>query len=79
MGITGKYAGLRDAYASIDKALEHCSAHFECEIEQHWIETTQISDKNVTAKLEGLDAVIVPGGFGSRGSRGKIARGASLP
>ena len=73
VGITGKYAGLRDAYASIDKALEHCSAHLEVEIEQRWIETTRITDKNATERLDGLDAVIVPGGFGSRGVEGKIA------
>ena len=73
VGITGKYAELRDAYASIDKALEHCSAYFQCRIDQHWIETTDITDQTVAEKLEGLDAVIVPGGFGSRGVEGKIA------
>ncbi|MEO1513057.1 MAG: CTP synthase, partial [Planctomycetota bacterium] len=38
LGITGKYAELRDAYASIDKALEHCSTQLGCEIEQRWID-----------------------------------------
>lgn len=73
VGITGKYADLRDAYASIDKALEHCGAHLGCDIEQEWIETTEISEKNVAQRLAGLDGVIVPGGFGSRGVEGKIA------
>lgn len=73
IGITGKYAALRDAYASIDKALEHCSAHLRCDIEQKWIETTEITPANVTAQLAGLDGVIVPGGFGARGVEGKIA------
>lgn len=73
VGIPGKYAGLRDAYASIDKALEHCTAHLRCEIEQKWIETSDITPENVTEQLAGLDAVIVPGGFGSRGVEGKIA------
>jgi CTP synthase len=73
VGITGKYAELRDAYASIDKALEHCSAYFQCRIDQHWIETTDIDDRSVAGTLQGLDAVIVPGGFGSRGVEGKIA------
>jgi len=72
IGITGKYAQLRDAYASIDKALEHCSAHLQCRIEQEWIETTDITEKNVDASLAHLDGVIVPGGFGSRGVEGKI-------
>ncbi len=73
LGITGKYAQLRDAYASIEKAVEHCSAHLSCEIEERWIETTDISDANVAQRLEGLDGVIVPGGFGSRGVDGKMA------
>jgi CTP synthase len=73
VGITGKYADLRDAYASIDKALEHCSAHLGCEVEQVWIETTEINDRNVGKQLANLDGVIVPGGFGSRGVEGKIA------
>lgn len=73
IGITGKYADLRDAYASIDKALEHCSAHLGCEVEQVWIETTEINDRNVAKRLADLNGVIVPGGFGSRGVEGKIA------
>lgn len=73
IGIAGKYANLRDAYASIDKALEHCSAHLSCRIDLKWIETTEIDGTNVAAKLAGLDGVIVPGGFGSRGVEGKIA------
>jgi CTP synthase len=73
VGLAGKYAHLRDAYASIDKALEHCSAHLSCRVEQKWIESTDLHDRNVAASLAELDAVIVPGGFGSRGVEGKIA------
>ncbi|MFM9994752.1 MAG: CTP synthase [Phycisphaerales bacterium] len=73
LGITGKYAALRDAYASIDKALEHCGAHLSCAIDLRWIDTTEITDANVVERLAGLDAVIVPGGFGLRGIEGKIA------
>ena len=41
MGILGKYTDVRDAYASIDKALEHCGSHLDAEIEQQsWLETT---------------------------------------
>ena len=73
IGITGKYAELRDAYASIDKALEHCSAHLGTRIRQRWVDTTGISDANVADELAGVDGVIVPGGFGARGVEGKIA------
>ncbi|MFG0328376.1 MAG: CTP synthase [Phycisphaerales bacterium] len=72
IGITGKYAALRDAYASIDKALEHCSSELHAKIEVEWIETTDIDSSNVAQALDGLHGVIVPGGFGSRGVEGKI-------
>ncbi len=73
LGIMGKYANLRDAYASIDKAIEHCSAHLGCHVDAEWIDTTRIDDTNVGVILAGQDGVIVPGGFGSRGVEGKIA------
>lgn len=73
VAITGKYAELKDAYASIQKSLEHCAAHFRCDIEQDWIDTTDITDANVAKRLAQVDGVIVPGGFGSRGVEGKIA------
>ncbi|MCX5661489.1 MAG: CTP synthase [Planctomycetota bacterium] len=77
IGITGKYAALRDAYASIDKALEHCGAHLSADLEVQWIDTTRMKEGQEAAeaasRLEGLDAVIVPGGFGVRGTEGKIA------
>jgi len=73
LGITGKYAALRDAYASIDKAIEHCAAHLLCDIDVRWIDTTDVTEADAAAQLEGVDAVIVPGGFGSRGVEGKIA------
>ena len=77
VGITGKYAALRDAYASIDKALEHCGAHLSAELDVRWIDTTEMAagreNEEAARLLEGLDAVIVPGGFGVRGTEGKIA------
>jgi len=73
IGITGKYAHLRDAYASIDKACEHCSAHLGTKIDLRWIDTTEVDKDSVPDRLAELDAVIVPGGFGARGVEGKIA------
>ena len=72
IGVTGKYADLRDAYASIDKAIEHCSAHLSANIDLRWIDSTHIAPNNVDQHLAPLDAVIVPGGFGTRGIEGKI-------
>lgn len=73
LGITGKYAALKDAYASIDKALEHAAAHLAVDLEVQWIDTTRMEPAETSAKLEGVDAVIVPGGFGVRGTESKVA------
>jgi CTP synthase len=73
LGLTGKYAALQDAYASIGKALEHCSAHLNCAIDIRWIDTTDVTEASIAERLAGVDAVIVPGGFGVRGIEGKIA------
>ena len=73
LGITGKYTALRDAYASIDKAIEHASAHLSVDLETQWIDTTELDPAAAITRLEGLNAVIVPGGFGVRGTEGKIA------
>jgi len=81
IGITGKYAALRDAYASIDKALEHASAHLAARLDIQWIDTTDMdtsshsssTDQGLVKLMDGLNAVIVPGGFGHRGTEGKIA------
>ena len=73
IGITGKYAQLPDAYASIGKALEHCGAHLNTNVEIHWIDTTELRTDRVGPTLEHFDGVIVPGGFGHRGTESKIA------
>ena len=69
VAICGKYTKLEDSYASIIESLNHCSAHLECKIRLEWIETTDLENTNT---LDGIDGVIVPGGFGSRGTEGKI-------
>ncbi len=72
IAVTGKYASLRDAYASIDKALEHCGVHAACRVNIQWLDTTEITARNVADVLRSCHGVIVPGGFGSRGAEGKI-------
>ena len=73
IGVTGKYAELRDAYASIEKALEHSGIHLGARVDIDWIETTDLNHDNAPERLEVCDGVIVPGGFGRRGVSGKIA------
>jgi len=75
IAITGKYTALHDAYVSIEQALKHASAELGCEARVRWIETTDIENGNVKVEdaLKGASGIIVPGGFGSRGTEGKIA------
>ncbi|MEM9883981.1 MAG: CTP synthase, partial [Planctomycetota bacterium] len=73
LGLTGKYAQLRDAYASIGKAVEHCGAHLDADVEIEWIDTTQMPPEEAGETLGKFDGVIVPGGFGHRGTESKIA------
>ncbi len=73
IGITGKYTALRDSYASIIKALEHAGVANDAKVNVEWIDTTDIHDGNVVKALETVDGIIVPGGFGTRGSEGKIS------
>jgi CTP synthase len=69
VAMCGKYTKLEDSYASIIESFNHCSAHLGCKINLKWVETTGLRD---TSFLDDVDGVIVPGGFGSRGSEGKI-------
>ncbi len=75
LGILGKYTALRDAYASIDKAIEHSCTHLSIDANVKWIDVTELTSDRVDAELvpHDLHAVIVPGGFGERGVEGKIA------
>ena len=73
IGITGKYTSVRDSYASILNALEHAGIGLRYKVRVKWIETTQVTDRNVAVHLKGVDGIIVPGGFGTRGTEGKIA------
>ncbi|MFT4283029.1 MAG: glutamine hydrolyzing CTP synthase [Candidatus Woesearchaeota archaeon] len=67
--IAGKYTDLEDSYASIIESLRHCEFNLSVNIEVDWVETTKDLDEN---KLRSSDAIIVPGGFGTRGIEGKI-------
>lgn len=75
IGITGKYVSIRDSYASILNALEHCEGNLGVRIGVKWIDTAELEKKGhaaVVEELKDVDGIIVPGGFGSRGTAGKI-------
>jgi CTP synthase len=74
IAIAGKYTKLEDSYASVVEALVHASAHLDVKVNVSWIETTGIESGEATPErmLKGIEGVIVPGGFGTRGIEGKI-------
>lgn len=73
LAICGKYTALEDSYASVVEAIKHAAAHVQTNVKIHWVETTDIEEgKPVAEALKGMNGVIVPGGFGSRGIEGKI-------
>jgi len=70
VALVGKY-GLEDAYMSIHEALKHAGIERETDVEVLWVDADQMHDEH-TERLESADGIIVPGGFGARGTEGKI-------
>jgi CTP synthase len=73
IGIVGKYVHLRDAYKSLHEALIHGGLHNDCGVDLEYINSEQVEQQGPDGLLAGLDAVLVPGGFGDRGTEGMIA------
>jgi CTP synthase len=73
IGITGKYTAVRDAYASILKALEHAGVYLGCKVQMRWVDTSELTDETAGTAVQDLHGIIVPGAFGTRGAEGKIA------
>ena len=73
--MVGKYVQIRDRYISLNEALTHAGLKTRTRVNIHYIESTDI-EKHGTHALRGMDAILVPGGFGERGIEGKIAGGA---
>ena len=75
IGVVGKYVGLPDAYKSLREALVHCGIANRARVNVRWLDAEMFEheDANLAAELEPLHGLLVPGGFGERGSEGKIA------
>ncbi len=73
IAIVGKYVALHDAYLSVVEALKHGGIANLTEVNIKWVDAEDVSVSNVSDVLSGVDGIIVPGGFGSRGTEGKIA------
>ncbi len=75
IGVVGKYVGLQDAYKSLNEALVHGGMANRVKVNIQWIdaEIFERGDAEIAALLEPLHGILVPGGFGERGTEGKIA------
>jgi CTP synthase len=75
IGVVGKYVGLQDAYKSLHEALVHGGIANRVKVNIRWLdaEIFEGEEAMVTSQLEPMHGILVPGGFGERGSEGKIA------
>jgi CTP synthase len=72
IALVGKYVKLHDAYLSVHEALKHAGIAAGCRVGVRWVDAENMTLEGVRAELAGVDGVLVPGGFGSRGWEGKI-------
>ncbi|MBO5574672.1 MAG: CTP synthase, partial [Clostridium sp.] len=72
IAIAGKYTQLHDAYLSVVEALKHGGIANRAEVKIRWVDTEEVEKQGADALLGGVDGILIPGGFGSRGTEGMI-------
>jgi CTP synthase len=72
IAMVGKYVQLRDAYLSVVEALKHGGFTHQVCVRIRWVDAEQLNDETAPLLLNGIDGIVVPGGFGYRGIEGKI-------
>jgi CTP synthase len=72
VAIVGKYIELHDAYISVREALHHAAIHQGCDVDIEWVSSEQLERGRALDRLEQVDGIVVPGGFGYRGIEGKV-------
>ncbi|WP_018632398.1 CTP synthase [Neomegalonema perideroedes] len=73
IAVVGKYMQLEDAYKSLKEALTHGGLQHRVKVKAEWLDAEVFEREGAAAHLSGFDAVLVPGGFGERGTEGKVA------
>ncbi len=73
IAMVGKYTALKDAYLSVVEAVLHAGISNGCRVKIRHVEAEEIETGGAESRLAGVDAILVPGGFGARGTEGKIA------
>ena len=72
IAVVGKYTDLKDSYKSLNEALVHGGLYNNASIDIEWLNSEKLTDKEILEKLEDVQGILVPGGFGKRGIQGKI-------
>lgn len=72
IGMVGKYIDLTDSYKSLSEALKHAGIQTKTSVHIEYIDSEDLEQKGAERMLAGLDAILVPGGFGQRGVEGKV-------
>ena len=72
IAMVGKYTQLHDAYLSVVEALKHGGIACKAKVEITWIDSEELNEKNLDQRLYSADGILVPGGFGTRGTEGMI-------
>jgi len=72
IALVGKYTALHDAYLSVVEALSHAGTANDADVTIKWVDSEALCEENVAASLEDCDGILVPGGFGDRGTEGMI-------
>ncbi len=72
VAVVGKYAELPDAYLSVKEALIHAAVHYGLGVDIRWVPSGKLEEDGGEAALEGVDAILVPGGFGERAIEGMV-------
>jgi CTP synthase len=70
--VVGKYTGYEDSYKSLNEAVYHGGFAHQLKVRLNWVEAEALEKESGTKLLEGADGILVPGGFGSRGTRGMM-------
>ncbi|HEX5393511.1 MAG TPA: CTP synthase, partial [Rhodocyclaceae bacterium] len=73
IAFVGKYVDLTESYKSLIEAINHAGLHTHSKVNIHYIDSEDIEAKGAAPILKSMDAILVPGGFGRRGTEGKIA------
>jgi CTP synthase len=72
VAVVGKYAELPDAYLSVKESLIHAAVHYGLGVDIRWVPAGELEEGGGVAPLEGVDGIVVPGGFGERAIDGKV-------